>query len=58
MSALYTCRLNFCLFYIFRSRKAGTVSTVNDTGVVVDTGEQFHGGVIDTDDKFRLFGYF
>ncbi len=28
LSALYTCRLNFCLFFIFRSRQAGIVSTV------------------------------
>jgi len=25
---------------------------------VVDTGEQFFGGVIDTGDNFRSFGYF
>ncbi len=28
LSALYCCRLNFCLFFIFRSRQAGIVSTV------------------------------
>jgi hypothetical protein len=28
MSALYSCRLDFCLFFIFRSRQAGIVSTV------------------------------
>jgi hypothetical protein len=63
LSSIDTCRLNFCLFYIFRSRQAGTVSTVllsvsltpakHLFGSVVDTDEQFFGGVVDNGDKFQ-----
>ncbi len=74
MSALYSCRLNFCLFFIFKSRQAGIFGGVVDTGKkfiggVVDTVKKFIGGVVDTGEQFsvmsltlainfRLFGYF
>jgi hypothetical protein len=61
---LYTYRLNFCLFFIFRCRQADIDSTVllpvslsttqvkKFIGGVVDIGEQFFGGVVDTGNKF------
>jgi hypothetical protein len=52
LSALYTCRMNFCLFYIFRPRQPGTAITVLFIGGVIDTGEQLFGGVVDTGNKF------
>ncbi len=44
LSALYCCRLNFCLIFIFRCRQAGITSNV--LSAACDTG-----------DNCRLFGY-
>ncbi len=45
VGALYTCRLNFCLFFIFRSRQACIVSTVLSP-------ESIYRGVVDTSNIF------
>ncbi len=63
LNALYSCRLNFCLFFIFRSRQAVIVGTVLSavsltpaknlsTVSLAPVNSFFFGGVVDTSNKF------
>ncbi len=58
LSPLYTCRLNFCLVFIFRSRQAGTVSSVLLSAVSLTRVNNFSAVSLTPAINVRLFGYF
>ncbi len=54
LGALYNCRLNFCLFFIFRSRQACIVSTVFSPGSIYRRWhQQYILGILVISDQYQ-----
>ncbi len=57
LSALYSCKFNFCLFFIFRPRQAGIVGTVL-SAMSLTPAKSLSAVSLTQAINFRLFGYF